>query len=548
MMFSPHDSDTLYAAGNVLFKTTDEGQTWKAISGDLTRNIKEKQQSSGGPITQDNTSVEYYGTIFALAESLHEPGVVWTGTDDGLLHVTRDGGTTWNEVTPKGLPREIQINSIEAHPFEAGGLYLAATAYKSDDFRPYLFRTIDYGRSWKKITTGIPEDEFTRVIRADHVRPGLLYGGTERGAWLSTDDGKSWRPLQLNLPVVPVTDMVVKNGDLAVATQGRGYWIFDDLPLLRQAESTAFGAEPALFGPDPVLRLSARTSENPGNRGRNPSSGAVFHYWLPQDMDEAESLELVISDPDGNAVRVYTRKPAEEKEGKPVMGDDDRKLTADKGLNSLEWNLRYPSVERFEKLVLWNDFLAGPRAVPGTYRAALKVGDSTHEVDFEIRADPRSSTTPEELQAQFDFALGINRKLTETHQAISRLRKARSSIEDVSARIQLSNPDSELATSADSLTSELDEIEQALYQTKLEARQDPLNFPIRLNDKLAGVMFGASFGDNPPTASAIAVRDELFAAIDGQLEQLDSVLSTGLDAFNQEVAAMQLPAVDISAD
>ena len=225
LMFSPHDSNTLYAAANVLFKTTDEGQSWQAISGDLTRNIKEKQQSSGGPITKDNTSVEYYGTIFAIAESLLEPGVIWTGSDDGLLQITRDGGASWSDVTPKALPEEIQINSIEAHPFEAGGLYLAATAYKSDNFKPYLFRTLDYGRSWKMITQGIPDDHFTRVIRADSERPGLLFAGTERGAYVSFDDGKRWDTLQLNLPVVPITDMAVK----ARQPGGRypGPWLLD---------------------------------------------------------------------------------------------------------------------------------------------------------------------------------------------------------------------------------------------------------------------------------------------------------------------------------
>ena len=546
LMFSPHDPDTLYAAGNVLFKTTDEGQTWQAISDDLTRNIKEKQQSSGGPITQDNTSVEYYGTLFALAESLHQPGVIWAGSDDGLLHITRDGGANWTDVTPGGLPREIQINSIEAHPFEAGGLYLAATAYKSDDFQPYLFRTTDYGRSWKKISAGIPADEFTRVIRADPVRAGLLYCGTERGAWMSTDDGRSWLPMQLNLPIVPVTDLAVKDGSLAVATQGRGYWMFDDLPLLRQAGTEAFADEPVLFGPGPVLRLSAGTSENPGNRGRNPAAGAVFHYWLPQDSAPEDMLELLISDSAGNPIRTYTRKPGKDEKTDPVMGDDDRKLSAEKGLNSLLWDLRYPGVERFEKLVLWNDFLAGPRAVPGTYQATLKTGDSSHTVEFEVRADPRSSASAADLQAQFDFVLGINRKLTGTHQAVARLRKARSQLNAVAERIRRHQGDSPLLGRAETLTTQLDEIEQALYQTKLEARQDPLNFPIRLNDKLAGVMFGAALGDNPPTASAMAVRDELFAAVDGQLQRLDQVLGMELEAFNDQVDGLDLPAVDVA--
>jgi len=545
LMFSPHDPDTLYAAGNVLFKTTDEGQTWQPISGDLTRNIKEKQQSSGGPITQDNTSVEYYGTIFAIAESLHEPGVIWTGSDDGLVQLTRDGGASWRDVTPRGLPKEIQVNSIEAHPFEPGGLYLAATAYKRDDFRPYLFRTTDYGRSWKKITDGLPAQEFTRVVRADPERPGLLFAGTERGAWVSTDDGRSWQRLQLNLPVVPVTDLAIKGDHLAAATQGRGYWMFDHLPLLRQAAGDGFGEQPRLFDPAPALRLPNRNAKDPVHAGRNPAAGAVLHYWLPEDLPAGTPLELVILDAAGEVIRTFTRKPAEDDESEPPPGDDDRLLSAQAGLNTLAWDLRYPGVERFDKLVLWNDYLDGPKAVPGTYRAALTAGEARAAVDFEVRPDPRSDATAEALQQQFDFTWGINRKLTETHRAITRLRTARAQVESVAARVAGEEPYAELTLEAESIAGQLTAIEEALYQTRLEARQDPLNFPIRLNDKLAGVMLAASIGDHAPTASAIAVRDELVAAIDAQLAALETVLDERLAAFNDLAAKLEVPAVTV---
>ena len=343
-----HDADILYAAGNVLFRTTDEGQTWQAISPDLTRNEKSRQQSSGGPITKDNTSVEYFGTIFAVAESRQEAGVIWAGSDDGLLHLTRDGGATWTDVTPRGLPRDAQVNSIEAHPFEPGGLYLAATAYKLDDFRPYLFVTTDYGRNWKAIVRGIPEDEFTRVIRADAERPGLLYAGTERGVWYSTDDGAHWRRLQLNLPIVPITDLAIRDGHLAAATQGRGYWMFDDLGLLRQASDEHFADTPWLFTPAPALRLPNRSSDEPGHQGRNPAAGAVLHYWLPEELPPETPLELAIVDRNGETVRTFTRKPEQaDEEKEPAKGDDDRLLTATAGLNRIEWNLRYPGVERF---------------------------------------------------------------------------------------------------------------------------------------------------------------------------------------------------------
>ena len=544
LLFSVHDSDTLYAAGNVLFRTNDEGQTWQAVSPDLTRNEKSRQQASGGPITKDNTSVEYFGTIFAVAESRQEKDVIWAGSDDGLLHLTRGGGATWTEVTPRGLPRDAQVNSIEAHPFEPGGLYVAATAYKLDDFRPYLFKTTDYGRSWKAIVRGIPDDEFTRVIRADAEQPGLLYAGTERGVWYSNDDGANWQTLQLNLPVVPVTDLAVRDDHLAAATQGRGYWMFDDLDLLRQASDERFAESPWLFTPSPALRLPNRSNDEPGHRGRNPAAGAVLHYWLPEDLPANTLLELAIRDANGETVRTLMRKPEKpDEEEKPAKGDDDRLLTAKAGLNRVEWNLRYPGVERFEKLVLWNDYLDGPRAVPGDYRAVLTVGDEELAADLRVLPDPRSQATPAALQEQFDFVWGMNRKLTETHQAITRLRQARDQVAAVAKRIGDATEFAELAALSEAMIGELDDIEKALYQVELEAPQDPLNFPIRLNDKLAGVILAASIGDHPPTASAIAVRDELFAAIDTQLAALDEVLGSELEAFNRLAAELALPAV-----
>jgi photosystem II stability/assembly factor-like uncharacterized protein len=544
LMFSVHDPGTLYAAGNVLFRTRDEGHTWEAVSGDLTRNQKDRQQASGGPITKDNTGVEYYGTIFALAESPLEPGVLWTGSDDGLLHLSRDGGQSWTEVRPRGMPEEIQINSIEAHPFEAGGLYVAATAYKSDDFRPYLFRTSDYGRSWKKITDGIPEDHFTRVIRADPVKPGLLYAGTERGLYLSRNDGEDWESLQLDLPIVPVTDLAVRRGELIAATQGRGYWSFDHLSLLRQVGDDTWSERLALFEPGPAWRLPNRSAEDPGQRGRNPADGVVLFYWLAEELPPDAELELLISDAAGKEIRRFTRKPEKpDPEEEPPLGDDDRLLTADAGLNRFEWNLRYPGVERFEKLVLWNDALDGPRAVPGTYRATLTTGGASRSVGIEIRPDPRSEAAPEALQQQFDFVWEINRKLTDIHRAIRRIRDTRGQLETMGQRIDGREGYAELAQAAGDLGKKLTDIEEALYQTRLEARQDPLNFPIRLNDKLAGVMRGASIGDHPPPASAIAVRDELVAEADRQLSELDRLVNDDLVRLNTLAASLRLPAI-----
>lgn len=544
ILFSPHDPDTLYAAGNVLFRTRDEGQTWEAISPDLTRDIKEKQQSSGGPITQDNTSVEYYGTIFAVAESPLQPGVIWTGSDDGLVHLSRDGGANWSDVTPRGLPTEIQINSIEAHPFEAEGLYLAATAYKSDDFRPWLFRTTNGGRSWQRIDDGIPRDHFTRVIRADPEVRGLLFAGTERGVYLSRDDGERWSPLQLDLPVVPITDLAVKEGDLVAATQGRGYWILDDLEVVRQAEPGVFEDDVHLFGPAPAWRVHNDPADDPGHAGTHAPVGVVFHYHLAETPDPDVPLTLEIQDPDGATVRRFTRRPENgDADEAPDFGEDDRLLPAEAGMNRFTWDLRYARVEGFDGMVLWNRNLDGPRALPGAYRATLTLGDQRQEVAVEVRADPRAPATSEELAAQFAFVLGINRKLTETHRAIRDLRDIRSQVDQIARRIGDDPAYEELVAAGDTLKETLGDIETTLYQTRLESRQDPLNFPIRLNDKLAGVMGMAAFGDHPPSASAIAVRDELVAAIDAQLARLETLKASDLPAYNALADRTGLPAI-----
>lgn len=551
IMVSPHDPDTLYAAANVLFKTTNEGQTWQAISGDLTRNLKEKQGTSGGPITKDNTSVEYYGTIFAIAESPLEAGVIWTGSDDGLVHISRDAGQSWQDVTPKArnssLPTEIQINSIEAHPFEAGGLYLAATAYKGDDFRPYLFKTTDYGKSWVKITDGIPADHFTRVIRADTDQAGLLFAGTEAGVYLSKDDGKSWQSTQLNLPVVPVTDLAVKEGNLVAATQGRGYWILDDVSILRQANESVFKQSQHLFTPAPVWRLRNGSEENPENMGSNPPAGVPLHYWLAEELPADSDVSLEITDKDGAVIRTFTPKPVDEKDKKtPVLGDDDRTLETKAGLNVFVWDLRYTSVERFKDLVLWNDSLKGARAVPGKYEATLRVGETKQTVSFEVLADPRLNVSAEDYQAQYDFITGINQKLTEAHRAVTRIREAKAQLTAIEGRIEEDEQFFGLLESATELKGMLNSIEETLYQTKMESPQDPLNFPIRLNDKMAGVMSLASIGDHAPTESAIAVRDELVAAIDAALNRLENVINNDLVAFNLQAAESGLEAVRVA--
>jgi photosystem II stability/assembly factor-like uncharacterized protein len=557
ILFSPHPPKTLYAAANVLFKSTNEGQSWEAISADLTRDDKSRQGPSGGPITKDNTSVEYYGTIFSVAESPLEPGVIWTGSDDGLIHVTRDGGKTWKNVTPQGMPEWIQVNAIDASPHDKGSAYVAATMYKSDDFRPYLYKTADYGATWTRINAGIDPLHFTRVVRADPARKGLLYAGTERGAWVSFDDGDRWQPLQLNLPTVPVTDLTVKEGDLVAATQGRGFWVLDDLTPLRELARERRLADAAvhLYPPRPTHRL--REDDDGFGRSEsadNPLAGVLISYYLKEAVpaDQVEQAKLEILTQDGQVIRAFQGKPgkaetggeeaddADMEEGEEEAEEDEDeeerrrpKIPTEAGLNRFVWDLTWPPARRFPGMILWNNEMIAPPAVPGSYQARLTVGGETFVQPFELRKDPRSASSQADLEAQFRFLMEIRDKLTETHDAIRRIREVRGQLDGLRKRLRRDEAQKPVVDAAKDLDMKMTAVEEALYQTKNRSRQDPLNFPIRLNDKLSGVASTAAQGDYRPTDQALQVKDELTAAIDAQLARLRALWEEDLARFNE---------------
>jgi photosystem II stability/assembly factor-like uncharacterized protein len=635
---SPHDPRVLYVGANVLFKSSDEGQSWTAISPDLTRNDKSKQGPSGGPITKDNTSVEYYDTIFTVAESPLAAGVIWVGSDDGLVHLSRDAGAHWEDVTPAGLPAWSQINSIEASPADAGAAYLAATLYKTDDVQPYLYKTADYGRHWTRIDDGIARHHFTRVVRADPARRGLLFAGTQGGAYVSFDDGGHWQPLQLNLPLVPVTDLTIKEGDLIAATEGRGFWVLDDIEPLRElaADSKLTAAPVHLFTPRPGWNLDGygEAQVRPGE-GQNPPGGVVIDYYL-RDAPAAGQppLKIEILDRDGKLIHGYTaaksaapakptvaagatasaKSPASgapaaspagaapktsrqaaaatiaaegpgegaaepdgiaegEGEGeKPQLGDEieppkEPKPAAAQGFNRFVWDMSYRRAKGFPGMVLWARDLIAPQAAPGSYQARLTVGGQSATVRFTIVKDPRVSSTQADLEAQQTFLLGIRDKLDVTHDALRRIRVVRAQIADLGKRLRAALPDSDhdgggetgaagdaaTKTAADpyaavrkaakELDAKLAAVEEALYQTKSKSVEDALNYPIRLDDKLNGVAAEASIGTFRPTAQAIAVRDQLVAAIDAQLAKLDDLLAHDLPAFNRQSAGAGVQAV-----
>ncbi len=562
LVFSPNDTGTLYSAAQVLFKSTNEGQSWEIISPDLTRNDKSKQGASGGPITKDNTSIEYYDTIFTVMESPVQAGTIWAGTDDGLVHVTRDGGKNWANVTPSKdmMPEWIQINSIEAGAFDAGTAYVAATMYKYDDYKPYLYKTTDYGKSWKKITNGIPDGAFTRVIREDPNKRGLLYAGTETGIYVSFDDGANWQSMQFNLPVTPITDLAIhkREKELVAATQGRAFWIFDDLPMLHQmmdAGGLGAASQTKLFKPKEAYRMPGGGGFNlppTTTIGKNPASGVVVYYSLK--AKPTTDLVLEFLDPTGKSINKFTTRlpragaqgqaPAEQPQA--AGGDEGffagapARATTDVGLNRFVWDMRYPDATRFPGMILWAGQTNGPRAVPGNYQVKLTVDGQTFTENFEIKSDPRLTTTPADYAKQLELSLKIRDKLTETHNAIIQIRDVKKQIDDLVKRV--GGPGT-IADSGKSLSRKLTDIEEALYQTKNQSSQDPLNFPIRLNNKLAALLGVVARSETPPNEQSFAVYEELNAAINAQLQKLSAIMKTDVPAFNQLVKDQNIPAI-----
>ncbi len=536
ILFSPHNSKKLYTGSNHLHMSTNEGQSWEIISPDLTRNDSTKLKSSGGPITQDNTSVEYYCTIFAVAESTHEEGVIWTGSDDGLIHITKDGGENWKNVTPPSMPEWVMINSIEIDPFNKGGMYFAGTKYKLGDYEPYLYKTENYGQTWTKITNGIDPSHFTRVLRADPKRQGLLYAGTETGMYLSFDNGMSWKPFQQNLPIVPITDLAIKNNNLIAATQGRSFWMIDDLTPLHQLNDQLAAKSLHLFQPIDSYRMSGGNASTSKTAGTN-HPGGILTYFYVKDTANIDTLSLNYYDREGLLIRSFSNYPDKEL--------NEGKLELNEGLNMFNWDMRYQDAKTFDGMILWWANTSGPMATPGTYRAELKSGDEISKQNFALLKDPRSSTSDEDLQAQFDFLMSCRDKLTETHEAIINIRKARAKINSVIEIIPKTDG-KKLLEQANAIIDEISTIEKALYQTKNESQQDPLNFPVRLNNKLGHLAAIASYGDNPPTDQALAFKQEVFGAIDTEMDKLKKVFKQDIPALNNAIIENKIRLIEIN--
>ena len=538
IFFSPHDSKKLYVTSQNLHVSNNGGESWEIISPDLTRNDPTKMGSSGGPITKDNTSVEYYCTIFAAGESPYEKDFILTGSDDGLIQITRDGGKKWSNVTPSIMPQWTMINSIEFDPFVKGGAYVAATSYKSGDYHPYLFKTKDYGKTWTKITDGIDPGHFTRVVRADPKRAGLLYAGTEFGMYISFDDGASWKPFQLNLPIVPITDLTIKNDNLIAATQGRSFWLIDDLTPLHQLNETIAGSNFHIYKPMPGYRMNggqAGRRGQPKDEGLNHPNGVMVHFFLKDTTKTTVVLEIM--EMNGTLIKKFSAKP--DKKAK------EEELKVKTGMNKFNWNMRYSNAEGFDGLIMWAGSLTGPKAMPGNYKARLTVNGATMETEFEILKDPRTTGTLDEIKAQFDFSIAVRNKLSETHLAIKKIRTAREQINRVTEPMKGKDDMKDVSELSKSILDDMKKIEEALYQTKNKSNQDPLNYPIRLNNKLAALSSEVDGGDYPPTQQVKAVHNEIVEKIDFQLDQLKKVMNDKVPKFNELIKQKQISAVTI---
>ncbi|HUA82694.1 MAG TPA: hypothetical protein VMB85_02470 [Bryobacteraceae bacterium] len=563
IIISPHDPNTIYAGANVMFKSTDEGQSWTPISPDLTRNDKSKQGSSGGPITKDNTSIEYYDTIFTINESPITKGLIWVGSDDGLVHLTRDGGKTWQNVTPPAdiLPEWAQINAIEPSPFDPATAYVAATKYRFDDYHPYMYRTTDYGKTWTKIVDGIPENHFTRVLREDPNHKGLMFAGTEFGIYVSYDSGDHWQSIQLNLPVVPIADLAFQKRDdeLIVATQGRAFWAMDDLDLINQVRGQTPTDDVKLFKPSTTMRAEGGRGGGGGGRGgsavgQNPPTGAVVEYYLKERPQGEVTLEFL--DASGKLVNKYSSRAPEqnaddraraedEAEFNPFANRGPARVPAQPGMNRFLWDEHYPDATTFPHMILWAGSTRGPVAIPGNYTVKLTANGVTQTQSFAIVRDPRLKTTPEEFRRQLALALQIRDKLSQTNQAVIDIREAKKQLGDYISLWHDNANAKKVVDTAQDLTKKLSSVEEELYQVKNQAAEDPLNYPIKLNNRIAALLGVVEANDAGPTQQSEEVNEELTSQVNVQLRAAQELLTTEIASFNKMVKEANIPAVSI---
>jgi len=545
IVFHPLDANIMYTSSQHLWKTTDDGHSWTAISPDLTRGDPKTLGDSGGPITHDQNGPEIYGTIFTIAPSHKEKDTIWTGSDDGLVYITRDGGKHWTKITPPGLPDFGRVSLIDASPNDAGAAYVAVKNYQNDDRQPYIFKTGDYGKTWSKIVSGIPGNDFVHAVREDTVRRGLLFAGTEHGIYVSFDDGAQWQSLSLNLPDTQVSDLVIEGNDLVIATHGRSFYVLDNITPLRQLTPAVLSSSTYLF--------------KPGTAQRNVGPARIS-YFLKQ---PAEKVQIDILDGRGQVIRTYTGTTSDDARGgrggrggrgaaAEEAGDEEGggggfgrgaapPVPRKAGINSFAWDLRYPGAKGFEGMVLWGGGRGGPMAVPGPYTVRLSVNGQTLSERLNVEKDPRiDSVTIADLTEQFKLAMQVRDRATEANEMVIAIRELKKQVAD--RRKQ------NASLNFDVFTKKLSGIEEEIYQVQNRSGQDPLNFPIKLNNKLAALERVIETGDGKPIAGAYTVFKELSDLLAVQKAKFDAVVKSDLPAVNQQLAGANLKALEVTTN
>ncbi len=538
---SPRDPTTIYHAGNVLLKTEDRGETWQVISPDLTRNKKENLGKGGGPITNEAAGGEIYHTIMYVEVSPHEEGVIWVGSDDGLIHVTKDEGENWQDVTPGAL-KEGMVNSIDISPHDPATAYIAFTRYKFGDFTPHIYKTFNYGKTWNRISRGIPEEAFVRVVREDPGRRGLLYAGTETGLYISLDDGKHWQSFQRNLPVTPITDLIIHNNDLIAATQGRAFWILDDLTPLHQMSDEVLSADIWLLSPRSAYRMDGG-SGNSATAGKNPPNGLLIYYTLTSEPDSGATLKLEISDSDGELIRTISTESGPAFETwrgrlKPPV------LTTEKGLNKVIWDLRHESIETVPGLRMEGPPL-GYRVAPGEFTATLSLGDKSMSVTFEVINDPRRYASEQSYRRQQQIAAELHHAANDIHKSVKRARSVKDQINGI-LKVTESIPDTDtLQESGQAIVEAIDVWEAEVVQTKQETRQDVVNFSSKLNAHILALLSTIDSSDPPVTDGARDRYGDLMAEWDERQDEFERIVTDEVETFNKLYRELEIPAIVI---
>jgi len=581
IVFSPVDPNVLYTSSQHVWRTMDGGQRWDKISGDLTRHDPKTMGESGGPITKDMNSPEVYGTVFAIGPGKTNVNILWAGSDDGLVHVTRDGGKTWTNVTPKEMPEFGRVSQIDASSFDPAGAYIAVKRPLLNDFAPYLFRTHDYGRTWTRIVSGIGPNDYTHVVREDPARKGLLYAGTQNGVYVSYNDGDSWKSMSLNLPRTQISDLVVEANSLAIATHGRSFYVLDDLNVVRQAPEASAASAPFLFKPADAIRggpaatiayllrspAKSLTIEILDGAGRVVQSipgraggpgrgrGRGGDTQAPAQDEAAGRAAPVATPPAVGAVAGGAPAVGAQAAGTQSSGGEEGEqqgggrggaapsASMAAGLNRVTWNLTYPGPTTFPGMVLWGATTAGPAALPGGYEVRLTVDGTSVTQPLRIRKHPQRSVSDSDLREQFDFASRIRDKVSEANNAVIQIRSLK---QQIGERLSKSS-DAGLKSSADRLTAGLSAIEEEIYQVRNQSNQDPLNFPIKINNRIASLLRVVNTGDGKPIGNAAPIFADLSAELKTQTDRLQEVLLGDVRSFNEQLQRLQLAPLDVTA-